>query len=912
MAKKIIFGILLLSIAGAAIYFFYFIEEKMKPVSNAYNAIPINAVFILESKNIRSSSKKLAETSIIWSDFKETTFISELAKNLNYCDSIFSLVPGAYDLLKGNSFLISAHSSGSRSYDYLHTFPIKNTNQNNVITALLNKAIVPDSVLQNKTYEGHTINILTFLNAAKPYYYSIHNGVFSGSFSSLLVEDAIRQNNNKINLLSLSSFKKLSLSSGENTEGVLYLNFKETAKYFQKFFAPAAAETFKGMGNIADWTSLDITLKPNAVLLSGFTTSNDSIYKFINLFQYQKPGKISIVEVCPSNTATLWYYGFNDFKKLFIDYGKYVESNFRINTNQSIEMLNKKYKINIQDQYLNYIDDEMAVVAFNLNETAGNLKYISSFKIKNKTNALSSIKKLNKSVYKIKESISDSLSHQGFEINSFGLSKFCEELFGFPFNHTENNYYSIIDDYLLFGPDKESMKYLIDNYITGSTLKNTPSYREYIKENTIEQANVYIYSNVAASFNIYKNIFSKEHVVALDSLENRFKNIEAISLQISPGNNHLMYSNLYIKHNPNTKKEVRSIWELALDTGIVYGPFAVTNHNTNAKEFFIQDEANQVYLVSNTGKILWKRKLSGKIISPTYQIDALKNKKLQLLFNTEKEICLIDRNGNDVKGFPIQLPANASCGISVFDYDNQRDYRILAPCKNNTVYNYNENGQLANKWNYKKTNAPVISPVKHVRVNAGDYLVFYSADKKLTITNRRGEIIHEIHRFPLPEFDISPSKEIHNIKFTGIDSSGRVIKTGLQKNSTEIIREKSGKKEMVLLSNIDENDANELLVCDIESFTGYNISNNALFSMNLSKNELPQIGVHPGTGTKKYISLSFKDSKEIFLIDESGKSTDGFPVFGNITPSLGFFNNDNQLFLITGSGKYLFIYQVAQ
>ena len=48
-----------------------------------------------------------------------------------------------------------------------------------------------------------------------------------------------------------------------------------------------------------------------------------------------------------------------------------------------------------------------------------------------------------------------------------------------------------------------------------------------------------------------------------------------------------------------------------------------------------------------------------------HQIDLYKNGKLQLLFNTQSKLHLIDRNGNNVEQFPIGLVAKATNGLFV-------------------------------------------------------------------------------------------------------------------------------------------------------------------------------------------------------------------------------------------------------
>jgi hypothetical protein len=168
-------------------------------------------------------------------------------------------------------------------------------------------------------------------------------------------------------------------------------------------------------------------------------------------------------------------------------------------------------------------------------------------------------------------------------------------------------------------------------------------------------------------------------------------------------------------------------------------PALVTNHYTGENEIFVQDSKNNIYLINEVGRILWKKQLNEEIISEVYQVDYYKNGKLQMLFNTKNKIHLIDRNGNYVERYPINLPSPATTEISVFDYADNKNYRIFVPCENKRIYDYNIEGNILEGWQFGKTDTKVTAPVQHFRVKTKDYIVF--ADQyRIYILNRRGKV----------------------------------------------------------------------------------------------------------------------------------------------------------------------------
>ena len=153
-------------------------------------------------------------------------------------------------------------------------------------------------------------------------------------------------------------------------------------------------------------------------------------------------------------------------------------------------------------------------------------------------------------------------------------------------------------------------------------------------------------------------------------------------------------------------------------------PVAVVNHVTGEQEMFVQDSSCRVYLVNDAGRVLWTYPLEEAINSEVYQVDLYKNGKLQYLFSTASKIYLIDRNGNAAGNFPLTLRAKCTQGISVYDYDGNRDYRIFAPAEDQRVYLYDLNGKVVQGWMPARADKPIVTPVRHFRVEDKDYLVF--------------------------------------------------------------------------------------------------------------------------------------------------------------------------------------------
>ena len=95
----------------------------------------------------------------------------------------------------------------------------------------------------------------------------------------------------------------------------------------------------------------------------------------------------------------------------------------------------------------------------------------------------------------------------------------------------------------------------------------------------------------------------------------------------------------------------------------------------------VQDTDNFLYLITSEGKLVWRIRIAGRIISDIHQVDMYRNKRLQMVFNTAEKLYIIDRSGKNVNNFPIIFATKATAGVAVFDYNNNGDYRFYSTCQ---------------------------------------------------------------------------------------------------------------------------------------------------------------------------------------------------------------------------------------
>ena len=290
-----------------------------------------------------------------------------------------------------------------------------------------------------------------------------------------------------------------------------------------------------------------------------------------------------------------------------------------------------------------------------------------------------------------------------------------------------------------------------------------------------------------------------------------------VKWNVNKYDNRLYYGiSLYQNNKQKTNKNV--LWKLPLKD-IVWGPYAVKNHRTNTRDIVVQDSANVLYYIGANGKLKWTKSIESKIKDAPSQIDIYKNNKFQLLFNSNKQIYLIDILGNDVDGFPIFLPHQATNQVVAFDYDKNKNYRFLISLNNSKIYNYNVDGEQVSGWLTPNLTSNVMMPITHFAINGLDYIMIIDESGKILMCNRKGEDRYKLEsKIPMTNrfnYALKKSFSIDSSSIIFEDSSGLISSYVFSEESAkQIIKMDDDSIERVRIIAFNQNNINLCLKND--------------------------------------------------------------------------------------------------
>ncbi len=426
----------------------------------------------------------------------------------------------------------------------------------------------------------------------------------------------------------------------------------------------------------------------------------------------------------------------------------------------------------------------------------------------------------------------------------------------------------VVDEYLFLSNSVKSIKTLIDNYL----LKNT-----YLYSQNYAKSNEFLSKESSYEINSKNNsLIDISKLIGLKSSMNEFNNTK---IQIV-NENYTFHINGIINNDNNeySENKINKIFSTKIEGNLIIEPKFVTNHITKAKEIVVQDSNYNLYLITNQGKVLWKKKLNGKILGEVKQVDLYKNGRLQLIFTTEKRLYVIDRNGKDVNPFPKIFRDKITQPLSVFDYDNNKNYRFLVT-QGNELLMYDSKGKIVKGFKYD-TSDEILYPPKHFRIKNKD-IISVMTKKGLKILNRRGKI-----RIKIKDDVRFSNSDIYryNDNLIGISIDGNL--TQINMNGSISYRKldlsenhKINSKYNLTVINSDNKLTN--LKKSIELPFG-NFSDPKIFSYN----------------KRKYVSIFDNQGKAIYLFDDKLDLFEGFPLYSNSNIDLGNIDKDNNLEII--------------
>ncbi len=771
------------------------------------------------------------------SDLKNNDFLTAM-ESFGVYKSIVKDIEHLDNVTSESESLLAFSELGIDNFEF--TFVTNDSTSTFVVDNLKN------STKESVTIEGKAID--RFELDGTVFYCLSWNGKTTISSSKVILENLIKYFDQTKTSAELEKLYSIA-SSTKNAS--LFINLERSEPLSKSLLKEHSALK---LANFSDWILVDVNANQNHLHLNGITLAQDSVKNYINLFKDTNPLANTTPSFAPRTADAILSYTFDDY------------SAFALNQQHYLNWDSPK------DSLLNTLE-EIGVIYMNGDKTV----ILNTYGSEKLTEYISNIKK-------------SETEYQGTQIFALNKPDFLNPYLNPLITNYKSNFCTIIENAFVFAENSRSLQSIINSHKNGSTFEKTDVFAS-AQDVLAAESSVLLVSNSKGMENYLNDDFSK-NIIADFKKANFNKNTFAAQVVADQG---FCHTNVVIQQTGRKSKinTVSPLFTLLLDADLATNPQFVINHRTNKKEIVVQDQDNNLYLISTAGKVLWKKQLESQVQGKIHQVDIYKNRRLQLAFTTNNQFLILDRNGKEVQSFNKKFEGGNLNGLAVFDYENKKEFRFVVT-QGDKVFMYNNKGDIVNGFKYTQAENTIMQAPKHLVIGNKDYLVFTLDNGDLKILNRVGNVRTKVDR----KFDFSQNEVyVYKNKFVLTDKKGVLYQiAGNGKLNT---------------TNLRLNDDHGI---DATSKTFVYMNDNVL-SIKGKKVEL-DFGVYTQPKIfyiydKIYVGVTDIQNQKVYLFDSQAVPIKNFPVFGSSPIDMADMENDRKLeIIVKDQENSIIVYQL--
>jgi len=883
MMKKIIAWIVFVLLIVAAVLYYWFFNPVFDK-NNAWQYIPDEAGLVIQIDNPRRFISKFGKDSKIRNSLFKNEKLKKLINGIETTDSLFSSHAKLSKLFNSPFLIPAIYDAAENRVQWL--FIVQPATEMNTGTL---KSHLEKYLKVNYTGKNREFLAIRYDSLSPDIYLTVKDNLIFFSTDIELVKKTISTAQMaKSHFSEDKSFVHLQKISGKKVDARLYLQYSRFSQLFKPWLSMEGEKAFQWIGNLAKWGETDVIIKKDELMMNGFSYAVPGNY----LAGFFSPNQENIraFGILPFNTNFLIVLEVDDLK------------------NAVNEKKLKSFNPSLQTQITRLLEvsgPEMALASNAYNRIS--VKPASWFFLK--TGNPGKAKQILDKISSISGTTGEE-NYNGHAIKNAGVKNLIPGLFGTAFKNIEYSWYTLLDDFIVFGNSSGSLKKLIRLYESGKTLDMNENFTQF-SDNIWDASDLLFYLRPKSIQAAMANYLNKKALGIMKKNESLSGELQGASFQFSTSDT-LFYTSFYFRFNESLKEENLALWKVQLDDEIAGKPWLVKDHKTKKYNIIVFDVRSNMYLVSPDGMVLWKKRIDALLLSRIYQVDYYKNGKIQYLFNTKDFIYLIDKNGNPVTGYPKKLNPYATNGISVFDYNGKKDYRVLIALADKKIHNYQLNGKPVKGWKNPRMKQVVTEPVTRLVSGGKDYIIITDREDNIRIVNRRGET--RIHLKENPGKAKNSGYYINRTNNKGIiittDKNGRLVYISKNGNVRKTELGKFSPDHFFLYQDFNGNGDKDFIFVDGNTLVVINRFKDVLFTYQFPsaitiKPVFFRLGKHQNV-------LGVVSSKEntVFLFDKKGNTLIGSGLVGENPFTVGSLNNDGVINLVTSSDNTLFNYKI--
>lgn len=811
---------------------------------------------------------------------------SELKSDLRIFDSLLSY-NNLYEGLWNKEVLLSLQKVSARSSKALLIVPIEKELGKIMNAELLSSGSQRD-LASEKIYALPFMGTTVYMVGLKKY------ALITQDLP--LLESSILNQKRKSSLLQNTSMQQwLAQENPEAEIGYVFVNYESLPSFSALWFE---TEFNKGISHFADKASFSVfqlNFSANNINLNGELLCKPENY--FKALQNQQEGQSLLLNSLSSNTWAFESFVWSDPEKFRFENASLQRLNRDFSYEAEMKSLQKKLGVDLSTWLNKYFGNEdLRVYSKAWSPESTTEEYYLSL-LKDGFGMSEYFKKNYKEAQRYRNTI----------VYQFPLRKIHYLLAGNTFKHSDVRYAAIIEDRMVSANSQSAVTRYIDDVMNASFLKDDPNFKEF-KASINDSYNYLLVAGIKGNEDLISQLLLDSNSNARK--DNNFYSYSGIASMVAGSDAGLIHSFYISNAQEDSLSKLAPDWQVSISAGIK-GIYSVLQNAKPSVYALVQDDSNMVSLLHSNSKIIWKQAVEDGIIGDAFLVDYYKNGNLQVLFSATNKIYLIDLLGKPVANYPIRLPSTATQGLSLFDYDQSKNYRYFIACENGNVYGYDLSARPLDGWNPKKL-GKLQEPLQFYRVAGKDILLARNDQNVFYVLNRKGE--------ELKKFSEDPSVRLSsNFYFVAGDSWEKSKLHGSTADGNLLVFDLLGNRDLQKADSLSEyhfysfadvvgGSDREQIILDGKKIrvTGKDTSSTFEFDV---PTEIFNQAIIAASSKGGLLFVYVKESDLLYHFNRQGKLAKQFPVKASSAP---IFMRQGAKFglLLKGEGQRLWFYSV--
>lgn len=519
-----------------------------KSTYNSLYLIPEDAALIIESEDIFNAWDAIIHSDA-WYHLQNIESLGDLNNELLSIDSVINNNRLLFKILGNRKITFSYHQTQYHHYDFLLVTDIGKAARVKNIAGLTKNLLGENTSISSRKYlDNEIIEIHDKASGEIMFLTLLHDkAVFS--YSYLLVEQAIKEQSQ----MRLARNMKF-LEVYEKVDGKGLLNIYISKDPFLEMLDISAGMDAKELNkSLKDifYAGLHFNITHDGLIcLEGYASYNDTVST--NVFSYLNTGKSEFysADIIPSTIASAAKINIDDPVEFFHQSLKQSGDLEYIARKASIEHIEKRFDINVEENLLSWMEKEIVLVQTKPSNLGKANEFAAIIHTKNEKAPRKNLELIYEQIKKNSPAKIKRADYQGFEISYISLPGILKLIFGKVLDKIEMPYITQIKNNVIISNHPQVLKNIIDDYLANQTLESNIDYYNFFK-NFKSQSGIGTYIEVPVAFTNLQSYFDAATWSKINKNSEYISSFSQAALYLDNINN-LFHFDFKAKYNRNT------------------------------------------------------------------------------------------------------------------------------------------------------------------------------------------------------------------------------------------------------------------------------------------------------------------------------------------------------------------------